>query len=84
MTNFPIALIEEPTEDHHARSLGYGKALVEKAEEWAKQKGCAGLTLFTLKDWPACAWYQNLGFEIEYERDDHINHSIGCYLIKKI
>lgn len=139
MTNFPIVLIEEPTEDHHAvifngineyaasrnltgtgayffvvydenkniiaaisgfdnfgyaeigglwvhekyRTHGYGKALVDKAEEWAKQKSCAGLTLFTLKDWPACSWYQHLGFEIEFDRINHRNHSIGSYLIKQ-
>lgn len=66
------------------RDQGYGKALVEKAQLWAKQKGCQALTVFTLKDWPACAWYQKLGFIIEYERLNHAKDVIGCYLIKKI
>lgn len=66
------------------RDKGYGKKLVEKAEEWARQKKCKAVTVFTLKDWPACVWYQKRGFEIEYERVGHANNSIGCYLIKKL
>jgi GNAT superfamily N-acetyltransferase len=70
--------------DERYRHQGYGKALIQKAEEWAKQKGCKALTVFTLKDWPACSWYQSLGFMVEYERQGHANGSIGCYLIKKL
>jgi GNAT superfamily N-acetyltransferase len=64
--------------------VGYGTALLEKAEQWAKQKGCKTVTVFTLKDWPACGWYQNHGFVIEYERAGHGNNSVGCYLIKRL
>lgn len=66
------------------RNKGYGKALVQKAEEWAKQKGCKAITVFTLKDWPAFEWYQKLGFKVEFERVEHGNNLIGCYLIKKL
>lgn len=66
------------------RGQGYGKALVEKAQEWAKLKGCKAMTVFTLKDWSACAWYQKLGFNIEFERHEHRNGTTGCYLIKKL
>ncbi|HCO4739821.1 TPA: GNAT family N-acetyltransferase [Legionella pneumophila subsp. raphaeli] len=65
------------------RNQGYGKALVQKAEEWARKKGCQAMTVFTLKDWPVCSWYQKLGFTIEFERSGHRNHLTGCYLIKK-
>lgn len=70
--------------DEKYRGQGYGKLLVEKAEEWAKQKGCEAMTVFTLKDWPAYAWYQKLGFDVEFERHNHRKGTIGCYLIKKI
>lgn len=82
--NFGPAEIGGLWVDKHYRNKGYGKALVENAETWARAKGCFALTVFTLKDWPACAWYQKMGFVIEYERNGHANDSIGCYLIKKL
>ena len=65
------------------RGNGYGRALVQKAEEWGRAKGCASITVFTLKQWPAYAWYQALGFTLEFERAGHANNMVGCYLIKK-
>lgn len=82
--NFGYAEIGGLWVDERYRHQGYGKALVKKAVEWGSQKGCKGVTVFTLKDWPACAWYQKLGFNIEYERQNHANDSIGCYLIKEL
>lgn len=70
--------------DEKYRKQGLGKELIAKAEQWAKQKGCKAVTVFTLKDWPVCGWYQKLGFKIEYERLDHGNNLIGCYLIKRL
>lgn len=81
--NFGPAEIGGLWVDEDYRNQGYGKALVEKAQDWAMVKGCNALTVFTLKNWPACAWYQKLGFVIEHERPGHANNSIGCYLIKK-
>ncbi len=66
------------------RGHGYGRALTDKAEEWARLKGSTMLTVFTLKDWPVCAFYQKLGFTIEFEREGHAKGSIGCYLIKNL
>lgn len=68
----------------HYRHHGYGKALVSKAEAWGREKGCNAITVFTLKNWPACQFYQKLGFHIEYERPGHAQESIGCYLIKQL
>jgi ribosomal protein S18 acetylase RimI-like enzyme len=82
--NFGPAEIGGLWVDEQYRHQGYGKALVERAEKWAKQKGCKALTVFTLKDWPAYSWYQKLGFKIEHERVGHANNSVGCYLIKKL
>lgn len=82
--NFGPAEISGLWVDEQYRHQGYGKALVAKAEEWAKQKGCKAMTVFTLKSWPVCEWYQRMGFKIEYERDGHAGDSKGCYLIKKL
>ena len=65
------------------RGMGYGRALVQKAEDWGRSKGCTSLTVFTLKEWPAFAWYQSIGFTVEFERVGHANNMTGCYLIKK-
>ncbi len=82
--NFGPAEIGGLWVDEKYRKQGYGKALVAKAEQWAKQKGCKAVTVFTLKDWPVCEWYQQMGFKIEYERLEHGNNLIGCYLIKRL
>lgn len=82
--NFGPAEIGGLWVDEKYRNQGCGKALVKKAEEWAKQKKCKAVTVFTLKDWPAFTWYQKLGFIVEYERPGHANNSMGCYLIKKL
>jgi len=66
------------------RGQGYGRKLVEKAEEWGFQHGCKNICVFTLKEWPVCRWYQKLGFSVEFERPGHANNSVGCYLIKKL
>jgi len=66
------------------RNQGYGKALVSKAEMWGREKGCKAITVFTIKNWPACQFYQKLGFNIEYERPGHAQGSIGCYMIKQL
>lgn len=66
------------------RNQGYGKALVMKAEEWGRAKGCKAVTVFTIKNWPAFKFYQNLGFKIEYERKGHAQGTIGCYLMKQL
>jgi len=66
----------------HLRGHGYGLALFEKAQSWAYSKKSSMMTVFTLKEWPVCAWYQKLGFTIEFERQNHAKGSVGCYLIK--
>ncbi|HIF0260663.1 TPA: GNAT family N-acetyltransferase [Legionella pneumophila] len=82
--NFGPAEIGGLWVDEKLRNQGVGKSLITKAEEWAKQKGCKAITVFTLKDWPVFLWYQKLGFIVEYERLGHANDSIGCYLIKAL
>lgn len=70
--------------DKQHRGQGYGRALVQKAEEWGRKQGCKMATVFTIKEWPVFTWYLTLGFSVEFERPGHANNSIGCYLSKKI
>lgn len=70
--------------DESYRGQGYGKALVLKAEVWGREKGCNSVTVFTIKSWSACLFYQKLGFSIEYERKGHALGTVGCYLIKHL
>ncbi|MBS0656400.1 MAG: GNAT family N-acetyltransferase [Verrucomicrobia bacterium] len=82
--NFGVAEIGGLWIDEAFRGQGYGTALVQQAEGWAQNKGCSGITVFTLKEWPAYAWYRSLGFTVEFERTGHANNMTGCYLAKKL
>jgi len=50
--------------DEKARSLGIGRRLLERAEEWAREKGCAtiGLRSNVIRE-RAHAFYERLGYE---------------------
>lgn len=50
--------------DEKARSLGIGRRLLERAEEWAREKGCAaaGLRSNVIRD-RAHAFYERLGYQ---------------------
>ncbi|MGH9734529.1 MAG: GNAT family N-acetyltransferase [Candidatus Acidiferrales bacterium] len=50
--------------DEKARSLGIGRRLLERAEQWAREKGCAviGLRSNVIRD-RAHAFYERLGYE---------------------
>lgn len=82
--NFGVCEIGGLWVDERYRGQGYGKALIQKAEEWAKSKGLTLISVFTLKEWPAFSWYKALGFKVEFERQGHANQMIGAYLTKNI
>lgn len=82
--NFGYAEIGGLWVQESMRGRGIGAALLDKVACWAKGKRCCGLTVFTLKEWPAFDWYEKQGFQVEYERPGHANNSIGCYLIRTI
>lgn len=50
--------------DERMRSLGIGRRLMEQAEEWAREKGCAAAGLRSqLMRKPAHAFYERLGYK---------------------
>jgi len=56
--------------DESLRGRGYGKALVEKAEHLAREKGCLGVHLDTFS-FQAPHFYQRLGYDIFGRIDNH-------------
>lgn len=63
------------------RGQGYGKNLMLKAEELAKNKNCNFITLNTM-DFEAREFYKNLGYVVEFERKGYLKSSI-CYSLRK-
>ena len=63
------------------RGQGYGRQLMLKAEELAREKKCAMITLTTM-DWEALGFYQKLGYVIEYKREGYVHNSL-LYALRK-
>lgn len=65
------------------RGKGYGKQLMQKAEDLAKENGCQFITVNTF-DWEALDFYKKLGFYVEFERKGFEKNSIFYFLRKDI
>ena len=58
-----FACVEELVVDTNFRGWGVGSALMNRATEWAKQRGFPGLMLETQdNNVPACKFYEKCGF----------------------
>lgn len=69
--------------DESLRGKGYGKQLMQKAEELAKEHGCHFMTVNTF-DWEALDFYKKLGFYVEFERKGFDRNSIFYFLRKNL
>lgn len=69
--------------DESLRNQGYGKQLMQQAENLAKECKCRFLTVNTM-DFEALDFYKKLGFIVEFMLDDFDKHSIFYFLRKKI
>ena len=57
--------VEELTVDTEFRGKGVGRALMNRAIQWAKQQGFPGVTLETQdNNVPACKFYEKCGFAL--------------------
>jgi len=65
------------------RGQGYGKALMNKAEEHGKQQGCTFAAVNTM-DWEALGFYQKCGFEVEFTRKGFMKDSVFYFLRKAL
>jgi len=63
------------------RGKGYGTALMKRAEELGKQKGCVSAAVNTMS-WEAPDFYKKLGYQIEFERHGLAKNSVYYYLRK--
>jgi ribosomal protein S18 acetylase RimI-like enzyme len=73
--------IDELWVDESCRGKGYGKDLILKAEELAKNKACNFISLNTM-DFEARSFYEKLGYVVELERKGYFKSSIFYGLIK--
>lgn len=65
------------------RSQGYGRQLMQKALEFGLAKHCSFATVNTM-DWEALAFYQKLGFSIEFQRQGFAHGSVFYFLRKSL
>lgn len=63
------------------RNLGLGSLLIHHAEQLGAERESKFITVSTM-DWEALSFYQNLGFEIEFERKGYEKDS-KAYFLKK-
>jgi RimJ/RimL family protein N-acetyltransferase len=69
--------------DESLRGKGYGRELMDKAENLARDKGCSFITITTM-DWEARGFYEKLGYQFEYERGGYMNDAVLYGLKKEI
>ncbi|OGT39708.1 MAG: hypothetical protein A3F12_01715 [Gammaproteobacteria bacterium RIFCSPHIGHO2_12_FULL_38_14] len=65
------------------RGKGYGKQLMQKAEDLAREKKCTFMAVNTM-DWEALDFYKKLGFYVEFERHGFDKNSVFYFLRKNL
>ena len=65
------------------RHQGYGKKLMNEAEELARKSNCRFMAVNTF-DWEGLDFYKKLGFHIEFERHGFKKDSIFYFLRKNL
>ncbi|HEX5170816.1 MAG TPA: GNAT family N-acetyltransferase [Cyclobacteriaceae bacterium] len=65
------------------RGQGYGRELLESAEEEARAKGCE-LILVASYSFQAPAFYQKCGYELVWQLSDFPFGHANCFLVKRI
>lgn len=69
--------------DPNYRKQGLGKKLMDEIHEYGRLQGCEIATVATMNFQNARKFYENLGYDKEFERQGYINNS-SCILLKKI
>ena len=80
------AYIDHLAVNENYRGQGIGRALMERAIEWAKARGFSGITLETQdNNVPACRFYASCGFELRgfdtylYKAQDPASNEIALF-----
>ncbi len=64
------------------RGQGYGRSLLEAAEQEAQARGCA-VILISSYSFQAPAFYQKYGYKLEWQLSDFPPGHQHCYLVKR-
>jgi ribosomal protein S18 acetylase RimI-like enzyme len=67
--------------DEMLRGQGYGRQLMQSAENLGRCKRCLFATLTTM-NWEALDFYKELGYQIEFERHGYTKRSVLYFLRK--
>lgn len=65
------------------RSKGYGRALLEQAEQWGIEQHCTFATLTTM-NFEAKGFYLRCGYTVEFEQTGYMNNASMIYLRKNL
>ncbi len=65
------------------RRQGYGRSLLEAAEQEAKSRGCK-VILLSSYSFQAPAFYQKLAYELAWQLDDFPPGHRYCFLVKRL
>jgi ribosomal protein S18 acetylase RimI-like enzyme len=65
------------------RKAGWGSKLIREAEKIGHERACTFATVNTM-DWEALAFYQKLGYQIEFTREGYIHNSKKFMLRKPL
>ncbi|HJD66201.1 MAG TPA: GNAT family N-acetyltransferase [Rickettsia endosymbiont of Bembidion nr. Transversale] len=69
--------------DENHRNKKYGRMLMEKAEELARERGCNFVALSTM-DFQAKPFYEKLGYKLEFTRHGYEKDSVSYQLRKDL
>ena len=64
------------------RGLGYGQALLESAEQEARQRGCRVILIISYS-FQAPGFYQKHGYELAWQLFDFPTGHQNCFLVKR-
>lgn len=68
--------------DHKHRKMGLGKQLMDQVHDYGLKMGCTSATVTTMSFQNALSFYENLGYNIDFERAGY-SHQSRCIYLKR-
>lgn len=65
------------------RQKGFGRRLMEKVHTYGKEMHCTIATVATMSFQDAREFYENLGYECDFERHGYVDNAT-CMFLKKV
>lgn len=82
-TFYGCVYVDQLWVDEALRGQGYGAKLMQAAEDLGRERGCTFAAVNTM-DWEGLAFYQKLGYHVEFERHGFVKESIFYFLRKNL